>query len=517
MAVALEIIPSSSSLDMYGVPNERTMYSVSGHVNITLTPPSSYFEKCRTVRLALESLVVTFEGQSEFLSEETGYTATRLCTISHDLVSAEPLQLSNEGLEDASESCTWSVVFNLTIPGWLPETTTFGERDAGTSYALHASATIRSKDSAPSRSWFSTLCLPLQQQTRVFSAPPATISLVRYTMPASFASTSTTPFPTSHYEVSARPEELNADSRFPREALSKIRVQMSVPECVSREDEKIAFAVRLRTNGLPDAECRRLRVTDFWIEVEQTERYRTRALAAYAAQFPVPGAEEQPPQKPLLRPHPMHALYDAGLAEAQSNVLSRTFSLLPADCSGHYRIAGDGYIFSRDPEMELDNTWFSLATHVPVATTPQERPADWQQSKTVRTSSLSPLLTVTHRMYVTLKCTYDVDGTATGARVEERLRFHVPLRFVRVPPRPRQPRSSTPTLVGHVRADSASSEETLVGLPPSAPYASTLPAYSQLYYSNGDRKIDYSVPLPLYTPRADAETAPLLSAEEARA
>lgn len=502
MAIALQIIPSSSTLDMYGVPDKRTMYSVSGHVSITLSPPSSYFEKSRTTHLALESLVVTFEGQSEFLSEETGYTATRLCTISQDLVEAEPLDLTNEGLEDLSEPCAWNIVFNLRIPGWLPETSVFGERDAGTSYALHASATIRNKDPVPSRTWFSNLCLPFQPQTRVFTAPPVDVALIRYTTPSSYASTSTTPFPTSNYEVTARPEELDTESTFPRDVLSKIRVQMAVPECVSVEDEKIPFAVRLRTNGLPQSECNRLRVTDFWIEVEQSERYRTRPLAAYTAQFPVPAAEEQPPQKPLLKPHPMHCVYDMGLAQAQNNVLQKTFSLLPPGSSGHYRIAGDGYIFSRDSDMALDSAWFSLATDVYISTVPSECPENWQLSKTPRTSSLSPLLTVTHRMYVTLNCSYDVAG---GERVAERLRFHVPLRFVRVPPAPRHaPRSTTPTVVGHVRSHSTSSDETLVDLPPqSAPYAPALPAYSQLYYANGDRKIDYSIPLPLYTPRAE--------------
>jgi hypothetical protein len=30
-------------------------------------------------------------------------------------------------------------------------------------------------------------------------------------------------------------------------------------------------------------------------------------------------------------------------------------------------------------------------------------------------------------------------------------------------------------------------------------YAHSLPAYSQLFDSNGDRQIDHSIPLPLYT------------------
>jgi hypothetical protein len=33
-----------------------------------------------------------------------------------------------------------------------------------------------------------------------------------------------------------------------------------------------------------------------------------------------------------------------------------------------------------------------------------------------------------------------------------------------------------------------------------------LPVYSQLYDFNGQRKIDYSTPLPLYSPRSTTET-----------
>lgn len=43
----------------------------------------------------------------------------------------------------------------------------------------------------------------------------------------------------------------------------------------------------------------------------------------------------------------------------------------------------------------------------------------------------------------------------------------------------------------------------------SSPYVPNLPAYSQLFDSNGDRKIDYSVPLPLYTPQLPPSTSHL--------
>lgn len=248
-------------------------YSLSGQINITLSPSTSLFERKRPVNLLIQSLVVTFEGQTELISEETGYSALRLCSISQELVSDDWIELSNEESEDLARPCTWSVVFNLTVPGWLPESSAFGDRDGGTNYALHASATIHSND-AQSRAWLSTLCSPFQQVSRLLKAERVVIALIRYTAPSTYASGSDSPFPLSRYEVEAQLDAVHGETTFPREVLSKIRVQMSIPECVGAEDEHIPFSVRLRTNGLPEAQCRRLRVDEFQVDVEQSERYR---------------------------------------------------------------------------------------------------------------------------------------------------------------------------------------------------------------------------------------------------
>ena len=165
------------------------------------------------------------------------------------------------------------MVFNLTVPGWLPESSAFGDRDGGTNYALHAFATVHGND-APSKAWLSTLCSSFPTVARVLKAPRVLIPLNRYATPSSYASGSDEPFPISHYEVAAQLQSVHGETRFPREVLSKIRVQMSIPECVNVEDEKISFSLRLRANGLSESECRRLRVSEFLVEVEQSERYR---------------------------------------------------------------------------------------------------------------------------------------------------------------------------------------------------------------------------------------------------
>ena len=39
-----------------------------------------------------------------------------------------------------------------------------------------------------------------------------------------------------------------------------------------------------------------------------------------------------------------------------------------------------------------------------------------------------------------------------------------------------------------------------------SPYTSSLPAYSQLFDASGNRRIDYSTPLPIYEPRSSARS-----------
>jgi hypothetical protein len=203
-----------------------------------------------------------------------GYSALRLCSISQELVSDEWIELDDNDNQDISEPCTWSLVFNLTIPGWLPSSTEFGDRDGGTKYALHASAIVHNTGAPPSRTWLSTLCLPFQPQTRMVKAERVIVPLHRHATPSLYASTSTSPFPVCHYEVSAQPEDICDNTEFPRDVLSKIRVQTTIPECIDMDSDQINFSIRLRTKGLSEHQCKRLCVRNFDIDVEQSERYR---------------------------------------------------------------------------------------------------------------------------------------------------------------------------------------------------------------------------------------------------
>lgn len=249
-------------------------YSLSGHIQISLSSTTGFFDRRRVSSFLLQSLTVTFEGQTELISEETGYSAFRLCSVVQELVTGEPIELSNEGHEDPAQPCTWNIVFNLTVPGWLPESSCFGEREGGTRYSLHASATIQSIEDSASGSWLSTFCSPFRSHSRVIRARRARLTLNRFMSPSERASTSSSIWPIAHYGVSPQPEHLHEGSQFPADVLSKIRVQVSIPECVGTDEGNIPFTLRLRTNDLSQSECRRLRVETFDVDLEQSERYR---------------------------------------------------------------------------------------------------------------------------------------------------------------------------------------------------------------------------------------------------
>ena len=95
--------------------------------------------------------------------------------------------------------------------------------------------------------------------------------------PPFVASTSTSLFPSANYNVCAEPErrdENDTSVHIPSHILSALRIVCSVPEYVGTEEESLPFALRLRTIGLSESDCKRLRVTQFAVDLEQSERYR---------------------------------------------------------------------------------------------------------------------------------------------------------------------------------------------------------------------------------------------------
>lgn len=240
------------------------------------------------------------------------------------------------------------------------------------------------------------------------------------------------------------------------------------------------------------------------------------SASAYAARYPIPSQKDQPPSKFLRDPHPVSTLYDIGLlAPPVSFSFDETHSLLPGcervdipfDSGDHARKCAEGVHPKR---------WLTIETHVPVARSLLSRhkengPSEWAGgTPLLRASSLGPFFGVRHSLRVILALSYDgdADGRDDGKPDPPTsfLAFTLPLNFVRHRCTART-RSPTP-LSSPERSPSSGDAPALptpTSMQPSQSYDMTeLPAYSQLFYPNGDARHDDSIPLPLYTPSPDS-------------
>ena len=218
----------------------------------------------------------------------------------------------------------------------------------------------------------------------------------------------------------------------------------------------------------------------------------------------------QPPNLPLLDPHPLSFIYDAGFFGYGADSISRTFSLLPSPSSGTYKLPQNNYVFANDASPEEVATWYTMEALVPFM---QCSPAngdnfEWPGSPDLLPSLSSPLYSVHHNASITLSCAFDLPS---GEVAYSQLEFTVPITFANVAPTLPPVRIWTPP---PAHSPGSADVATSATPPPSLPRSSNmspdpipvLPPYSQLYDSNGERKIDYSTPLPLYSSHPSTET-----------
>ncbi|KAG2362529.1 hypothetical protein BDR07DRAFT_1406821 [Suillus spraguei] len=506
MPVSIKIIPFSDSLELYGEPDSSSAFSLAGHVSISLSSPSFMFQRRRRATHALmQSLTVTFEGQSEIITPDIGYASLRLCSITRELVNGEPIDLSNEGHEDSSKPCSWNVIFDIPIPGWLPTTSTYGDRGAvevGTRYALYATATFIYLEEGGS-SIFSSFCSPFGCRTHTIDAPRCSVNLARFAEIPSVPSSSSSVFPMSLFIVDAQSGQDGTETDttvIPPEILKKIQVVASIPNTVTLDETSISLILRLQGNELDSSQRERLRITDFTVDVEQIETYRSTPSLDCVARFMVPPRIQQPPSFPLRNAHSVRTLYEVGLLGTPypfKSTSTRSFSLLDPSNSGKYIISGDGRVFMHDytngdgTTRSPSENWYVLEANVPLA--PEPHQLDWAGIRSRRISEDSPLFSVCHLMHIALRCVYEQPN---GEVLSECLHFSLPMQHVRV---------AVP------RINLSAADRTIAGaveLQKSAPcHSQSLPAYSQLFYSNGERKIDYSTPLPLYEPPPSASSS----------
>ncbi|KAG6837262.1 hypothetical protein H0H93_012267 [Arthromyces matolae] len=513
MSVSIDIIPSSDSIDMIGDADQLSSYSLSGHVSIALTSPFALYGPRRTVRILLHSVTLTFEGQSEVLTPLTGYSAVRLCTKTFEIPLPEPVEMNNEGHEDSGKPCFWNVLFDMPIPGWLPATTVHGVETAGTRYNLFADAryTLVSDNDNSSFS-FSTLCSPFRSRMRTVEAQKH-IVLRRLVAPHEGED------PRVTYLINPK---FSNNSKFPSDVLSSIQVLATVPEQVDIEHHALPVTIRMRTKNLDASRCKRIRVSTVSMNLIQKEKYRYDSTSmvfalrsdllkfrssiaeGYNVRYPISPPKEQPPHHPLRDPHPMAGVYETGLGACMTykRSVSRDFSILPPGESGVHYLGDNNCPFANDADNSAEEqTWYTLESSVPfVHRAADDRTIDWAGSSLIQPTVHSPLVTIIHEAVIELTCAYILPET--DEVVSERLSFTIPLRFRPFAAKPSSFYSSAPPPSPCVQPHSSQSGPLVPFLPPTKPYSTTLPAYSQLFDHNGDRKIDFNVPLPLYTPRA---------------
>ncbi|KAF9014043.1 hypothetical protein BDQ17DRAFT_1270182 [Cyathus striatus] len=499
MSPSIAIHPLSDQLDMYGQPDSSTAYSLSGHVTVSISSPRWLFDHRRTSRLLLHSLCLTFEGQSEAFTPDSGYSGTRLCTVSQELVNC-PMELSNEGHEDFDDPVAWNIIFNLPIPGWLPPTTTIGQENVGVRYALFATAKYTPIDDEVSSIWgIPLLCTPFRSRLRNLEVKHK-IQVRRYITHPSANACAPSP---ANYLVSAKGS--STPDGIPADILSKIQVLASVPEYVDIEDNCTSITLRLRTKDMNQEDCKRIQVTDVSVDLLQREKFRRRPATAYTTRYPLPPRDMQPPQMPLRDPHSISSVDEIGifLPSALLETSSRAFSLLHQDESGVHKLADNNYVFWNDSANESTQTWYTMEVTTPFVRRPgipMDDTIEWAGSYKLRPSVSTPLYTVHHEVSVAITCTYDAPGQSEP--LKERLNFFIPIVFAKVAPQL------------HAQSTAATPPSSSPSLPLPTPYAPSLPPYSQLYDPNGDRKIDYSDPLPLYTLRPSSSTSLSPSEEE---
>lgn len=570
-----------------------------------------------------------------------GYEGARLCRIEKTLVGksssssdnvAPPMTLNCAG-GDSSESCwQWTVLFDLSIPGWLPASVGIDEFTE-TSYSLHAFATLetleppthspssrslaskstlqRSKSAGKSSAWslgsFPSLFSSTFSRSKAqkITAPLIPILINRVLAPRSIHETGRAPgntslFPMAHEQGSplvnvAERGASSSSGGIPLDLLEAVDVVASLPEFTDIQEGSIPLGLRVRC--LPEY-CggRTLRFLEFEVQVSQVENYRFAAILqtlfarthycvvdrsihdrTFQQQFPMSPDSEQPPTLPLLSPNPFQFLAEdcqispiVDEAGNRATKATRKHMLIP-DGQMFYRPSGVA-LTGATGGVALDHRWARMDVVVPVLRaqqpskqdTPEREEEDGKMHLTseahadrtrrralVLPKTHSPFARVTHEMKVFIKVSWDPneddapeDGgrffDSEGPRVD-RIHCIFPLHFIRIPEESRarllssnlassQLSSATdiPSPRTSASAASCSPLSSLFSVPaptppsiispiPSSPHKSllasmppaVLPAYTQLFHENGERREDdvdqYGCWLPPYS--ADDGTA----------
>lgn len=367
-----------------------------------------------------------------------GYEGARLCRIektlggkaSSSLEKAAPPMTLNCAGGDSNETCwQWTVLFDLSIPGWLPSSVDIAEFTE-TSYSLHAFATLETIDpptySGSSLSSFtSTSKSALQRSKSAGKSSPWSLSSLPSLFSSSFSRTkeqkvTATPIPIVVNRVRTPPrsipeaERAEACSLFPivheqgsplvhvaeegapvssggipLDLLGAVDVVASLPEYTDIQEGTVPLGLRVRC--LPEY-CggRTLRLLEFEVQVSQVETYWFVVVTpspvcafspvfmcsstqdrAFQQQFPISSASEQPPTLPLLSPNPLEYLtrncqiYPATDEDGNQATKATRKHMLIPDGQMYYRPAGVPPLGAMGG-VALDHRWARMDVTVPL-------------------------------------------------------------------------------------------------------------------------------------------------------
>ena len=155
--------------------------------------------------------------------------------------------------------------------------------------------------------------------------------------------------------------------------------------------------------------------------------------------------------------------------------------------------------------------WFTIESQVPFTHSPslsryrhqhkEDGPFEWMGTPRLRATSQGPFFGVRHALRAIVALSYGAPADGEPNPPKSFLAFTLPLSFVRSRCAARS-HFSIPMSSPEPSSSGASALLTTT-MQPSRPYdMSELPAYSQLFYPNGDSRHDDSISLPLYTPSA---------------
>ncbi|CAE6414008.1 unnamed protein product [Rhizoctonia solani] len=501
MPLTLEIVPTAPWVNMYGSPDAATNYSLSGHLALTLETPtpmsptsSETYTKPETVHIS--SLELVFEGRAEMVSSQAGYDGFRICRITKQLVpegrrivlttEADPHELLGlAGPPSGSSLQQWEVLFDMQLPGWLPPTVDCGHEGGGTRYTIYATATFA--DSERSTSWYlSSLYNMIRTKPQPVEAEPVPIELARHRSPPPrlFPETSERDGLFPFVDHSATITYLDHDDRIPVELLRSVDVVVTVPQHIGCEEHRVPLSLRVRANDLGSSSLGTLRLDDFEIELNQTEKFSSRPMPAYVDSFPVPSLHEQPPNMPLLSTHPWQSLYALGLVVQHDyavNWSNRTH--LVSGNRVRFKPALGG--------LELNDDWAKMDTSVSVDPTTRKSHPARKGDRQLQATVFTPHMQIKHELRVGFNLTFVPPEDAPNQEpVKQAAYVLIPLSFTAVAVWP-------PVGVGSGSASPTDSQSSVT----SGPY---LPAYSQLFYDNGERRDDPLTGwLPMYCEQAD--------------